>query len=217
MKKLITIAFAIFFSFSNLAYAEMRYGISGALTFIDATGTETEGGETNSGSADNLTIIPSIFLEFDTGNNLSVGLDYIPLDADVSSKTKIRSDTETSVSGTAKETTTNRSQEAQAELSDHITLYANYNLGGYYVKGGIAQVTINATESLATGSKYGSVDVNGYLIGLGTGEGNHRFELVYTDYEDISLTSSVTRTDVSTANKIDADLDTLALKYSYVF
>ena len=216
MKKLITIAFAIFFSFSNLAYAEMRYGISGALTMIDATGSETEGGETNSGSADNLTIIPSIFLEFDAGN-YSVGLDYIPLDADVSSKTKIRSDTETSVSGTANETTTNRSQEAQAELSDHITLYANYNLGGYYVKGGIAQVTINATESLATGSKYGSVDVNGYLIGLGTGEGNHRFELVYTDYEDISLTSSVTRTDVSTANKIDADLDTLALKYSYVF
>ena len=216
MKKLITIAFAIFFSFSNLAYAEMRYGISGALTFIDATGTETEGGETNSGSADNLTIIPSIFLEFDAGN-YSVGLDYIPLDADVSSKTKIRSDTEKSVSGTANETTTNRSQEAQAELSDHITLYANYNLGGYYIKGGIAQVTINATESLATGSKYGSVDVNGYLIGLGTGEGNHRFELVYTDYEDISLTSSVTRTDVSTANKIDADLDTLALKYSYVF
>ena len=216
MKKLITIAFAIFFSFSNLAYAEMRYGISGALTFIDATGTETEGGETNSGSADNLTIIPSIFLEFDAGN-YSVGLDYIPLDADVSSKTKIRSDTETSVSGTANETTTNRSQEAQAELSDHITLYANYNLGGYYIKGGIAQVTINATESLATGSKYGSVDVNGYLVGLGTGDGNHRFELVYTDYEDISLTSSVTRTDVSTANKIDADLDTLALKYSYVF
>ena len=216
MKKLITIAFAIFFSFSNLAYAEMRYGISGALTFIDATGTETEGGETNSGSADNLTIIPSIFLEFDAGN-YSVGLDYIPLDADVSSKTKIRSDTEKSVSGTANETTTNRSQEAQAELSDHITLYANYNLGGYYIKGGIAQVTINATESLATGSKYGSVDVNGYLVGLGTGDGNHRFELVYTDYEDISLTSSVTRTDVSTANKIDADLDTLALKYSYVF
>ena len=216
MKKIITIAFAIFFSFSNLAFAEMRYGISGALTFIDATGTETEGGETNSGSADNLTIIPSIFLEFDAGN-YSVGLDYIPLDADVSSKTKIRSDTETSVSGTANETTTNRSQEAQAELSDHITLYANYNLGGYYIKGGIAQVTINATESLATGSKYGSVDVNGYLVGLGTGDGNHRFELVYTDYEDISLTSSVTRTDVSTANKIDADLDTLALKYSYVF
>ena len=46
---------------------------------------------------------------------------------------------------------------------------------------------------------------------------NHRFEVVYTDYEDISLTSSVARTGVTTNNKIDADLDTIAFKYSYVF
>ena len=54
MKKIITIALAIFFSFSNLAYAEMRYGISGALTMIEASGSETEGGEKISGSADNV-------------------------------------------------------------------------------------------------------------------------------------------------------------------
>ena len=217
MKKIITIAFAIFFSFSNLAYAEMRYGISAALTMIDATGSETEGGETNNGAADNMVVIPSVFVEFDAGNNLSIGLDYIPMDADVSDDVKSRSDTETSVSGTAKETSTSRTQKAQAELTDHITLYANYDLGGYYIKAGIAQVTINTTESLGTGSTYGNVDVNGGVFGIGTGEGNHRFELVYTDYEDISITSGVTRTDVSTANKIEADLDTLAFKYSYVF
>lgn len=216
MKKIITIALAIFFSFSNLAYAEMRYGISGALTMIEASGSETEGGEKNSGSADNVVIIPSVFVEFDAGN-FSVGLDYIPLDADVSSKTKSRTDTETSVSGTLKETSTSRTNSAQAELTDHITLYANYNLGNYFLKGGIAQVTINTAESLATGSAYGSVDVNGLLVGIGTGDRNHRFEVVYTDYEDISINSSVTRTSVSTANKIEADLDTLALKYSYVF
>ncbi len=216
MKKIITIAFAIFFSFSNFANAEMKYGISGALTMIDASGSETEGGEKNSGSAENITVIPSVFFEYGSGN-LSVGLDYIPLDADVSSKTKTRTDTETSVTGTATETTTSRSQKAQAELTDHITLYANYNLGSYFVKGGIAQVTLNTTESLATGSTYGNVDINGYLIGIGTESGNSRFELVYTDYEDISITSGVARTDVSTNNKIEADLDTLALKYSYVF
>ena len=216
MKKIITIALAIFFSISNLAYAEMRYGISGALKMIEASGSETEGGEKNSGSADNVVIIPSVFVEFDAGN-FSVGLDYIPLDADVSSKTKSRTDTETSVSGTLKATSTSRTNSAQAELTDHITLYANYNLGNYFLKGGIAQVTINTAESLATGSAYGTVDVNGLLVGIGTGDGNHRFEVVYTDYEDISINSSVTRTDVSTANKIEADLDTLALKYSYVF
>ena len=46
---------------------------------------------------------------------------------------------------------------------------------------------------------------------------NHRFEVVYTDYEDISLTSTVARTGVTNNNKIEADLDTVALKYSYVF
>ena len=217
MKKIITIAFAIFFSFSNLAFAEMRYGISAALTMIDATGSETEGGETNSGAADNMVVIPSVFVEFDAGNNLSIGLDYIPMDADVSDDVKSRSDTETSVSGTANSTTTARTQKAQAELTDHITLYANYDLGGYFVKAGVAQVTINTTESLGTGSTYGNVDIYGGVFGIGAGDGNHRFELVYTDYEDISITSGVTRTDVSTANKIEADLDTLAFKYSYVF
>ena len=217
MKKILTIAFAIFFSFSNLAYAEMRYGISAALTMIDATGSETEGGETNSGGADNIVVIPSVFVEFDAGNNLSVGLDYIPMDADVSDDVKQRSDTETSVTGTVNSTTTSRTQKAQAELTDHITLYANYDLGVYYVKAGVAQVTINTTESLGTGSTYGNVDIYGGVFGIGAGDDNHRFELVYTDYEDISITSGVTRTDVSTANKIEADLDTLAFKYSYVF
>ena len=67
MKKIITVAFAIFFSFSNLAYAEMRYGISGALTMVDATGTETEGGEQNSAEVSNIVAIPSIFAEYSFG------------------------------------------------------------------------------------------------------------------------------------------------------
>ena len=57
----------------------------------------------------------------------------------------------------------------------------------------------------------------GGVIGLGAKSDNHRFELVYTDYEDISLTSSTARAGVSPNNKIDADLDTVAFKYSYAF
>ena len=67
------------------ANAEMRYGISAAFTQIEADGTETEGGEKTNGSASNDVIIPSIFVEF-TGEKFGVGLDYIPLDADVSNK-----------------------------------------------------------------------------------------------------------------------------------
>ena len=150
--------------------------------------------------------------------NLSVGLDYIPLSADVSSKAKKRTDVEKSVTGTVTETSTVRNQSAQASLEDHITLYANYMLNdSYFVKAGIGQVTLSSDETLNTGAKYGNVDIDAYLIGLGYASGNGRIELVYTDYEDISLTSSVARTGVTTNNKIEADLDTVSLKYSYVF
>ena len=90
MRKIVTLIFCTFF-LTNISNAEMKYGLTGSLTFIDATGTETEGGESNSGSADNLVVVPSIFLEYGMGN-LSVGLDYIPLSADVSSKAKKRTD-----------------------------------------------------------------------------------------------------------------------------
>ena len=208
----------VMLSFTSASYAEMKYGVSGALTFIDASGTETEGGEKNSGDADNIVAIPSLFAEYVYSDTLSVGIDYIPLSADVSDKTKKRTDTETSVTGTKTTTSTSRTQTANAELENHITLYANYNVGnGLYLKGGVAQVTLNTNESLGTGSKYGEEDIMGYVIGFGVDSGNWRTELTYTDYEDISLTSSVARTGVTTNNKIDADLDTVALRVSYAF
>jgi len=216
MKKIVTLIFSVFF-LSSIASAEMKYGLTGSLTFIDVTGSETEGGEKTNGAADNVVVVPSIFLEYGMGN-LAVGLDYIPLDADVSSRAKKRTDVETSVTGTATKTATTRNQSAQASLEDHITLYANYMLNDeYFVKAGIAQVTLSTDESLDTGSAYGNVDIDAYLIGLGYASGNGRLELVYTDYEDISITSSTARTGVTTNNKIEADLDTVSLKYSYVF
>ena len=219
MKKIHQLVIAlIMLSFTSASYAEMKYGVSGALTFIDASGTETEGGEKNSTEVDNIVAIPSLFAEYVYSDTLSVGIDYIPLSADVSDKTKKRTDTETSVTGTTTTTSTSRTQQAQAELENHITLYANYNLGnGLYLKGGVAQVTLNTEESLGTGSKYGEEDIMGYVIGFGVDSGNWRTELTYTDYEDISLTSSVARTGVTTNNKIDADLDTVALRVSYAF
>ena len=87
----------------------------------------------------------------------------------------------------------------------------------YFVKAGVAYVTLKTTESLGTGSSYGNEDIYGGVIGLGAKTDQHRFELVYTDYEDISLTSSQARTGVTTNNKISAELDTVQFKYSYAF
>ena len=218
MKKLYAIVFMAMLAFTGKAFAEISYGVSAALTKIDASGTETEGGEKTDGSADNTVIIPSLFVEYAYSDTISVGLDYIPLGADVSSKTKKRQDTETSVTGTVSTTTTARTQQAQAELDNHITLYAHYNMTDtMYLKVGAVRVDLNTDESLGTGSKYGNETLNGGLLGIGAKSGNSRFELVYTDYEDVSLTSSVARTGVTTNNKIDADLDTFAFKYSYAF
>ena len=57
----------------------------------------------------------------------------------------------------------------------------------------------------------------GGVFGVGYNSGNTRLELVYTDYEDIAVSSSTARAGVAQNNKITADIDTLALKYSYVF
>ncbi len=218
MRKLYAIVFMAMLIFTGKAFAEMTYGVSAALTKVDASGSETEGGERTEGSAHNTVVIPSLFVEYAYSDTISVGLDYIPLSADVSDKTKKRQDTETSVTGTVTTTSTAREQKAQAELENHLTLYAHYNMTDtMYLKVGFVQVDLNTTESLGTGSKYGNETLNGGLFGIGAQSGNSRFELTYTDYEDVSLKSSVARTGVTTNNKIDADLDTIAFKYSYAF
>ena len=217
MKKTLIIMTIAMLTFVGKAYAEMTFGVTAAVTKINASGTETENGEDNTGNADNTTVIPSVFAEyaFDT---LSIGLDYIPMSADVSDKAKTRTDLETSVAGTVTSTTLTRNNKAQAELKNHITLYGNMMINDtYFVKAGVAFVELQTTESLDTGASYGNEDIFGGVIGLGAKADNHRFELVYTDYEDISLNSSTTRTGVTTRNSIDAELDTLAFKYSYAF
>ena len=108
-------------------------------------------------SVSNLFGTASIFVEakFD---KLAFGVDYIPMDADVSDATHTRTDTETSVTGTDTETTTSRTQTAAAEVSDHITLYANYYVNdSFYLHLGYVSVDVNTNESLDTGSKYGNV------------------------------------------------------------
>ena len=157
MKKLITLTLAIMLGFVSSSFAEMKFGVSAALTKIEANGSEKEDNETNTGSADNTVVIPSLFVEYAFSDTLAIGVDYIPMSADVSDKTKKRTDVETSVTGTKTQTTTSRAQSAQAELKNHVTLYANYGLtDSTYFKAGVAMVSLETDESLATGSTYGN-------------------------------------------------------------
>ncbi|MBD1149835.1 hypothetical protein IDH12_00385 [Pelagibacterales bacterium SAG-MED29] len=222
MKKLITILF--FTLYMGASHAEFNFGVSGALTQIDASGSEIEGGETNTKSVSNVVVIPSLFAEFGVTDRITIGVDYVPMTADVSDKTYTRNDIETSVTDTATTSSTSRSQKASAELSDHMTVYADVMINDeVFVKFGGVQVELETKDSLGTGSKYGDETVNGYLIGVGTKKDVDFFgkfiklEVIYTDYDDISITSSVARTGVTTNNKITADLDTTQFKVSYAF
>ena len=202
--KALTLALLLTLFGSSYALAEFTVGLSGALADVSASGTETEGGEKTNGSADNQVGVVSIFAEY-TGlvDGFTFGIDYIPMAADVSSKVKKRSDTE-----------------AQAELENHLTLYASYAVNEtMYVKGGAVMVDLNTLESLGTGSKYGNETVHGVLLGVGfeqeispTSVG--RLELSHTIYEGTSFKSSVARSGVTANNLIDVDLDVTMLKAS---
>ena len=221
--KALTLAFLLSVFGSSYALAEygVTVGVTGSMAMIDASGTETEGGEKNNGSADNQVGVVSVFAEY-TGlvDGFTFGLDWIPMAADVSSKVKKRSDTETSVTDTTTTTSTARTQEAQAELENHLTLYASYAVNeSMYVKGGAVMVDLNTLESLGTGSKYGNETVHGVLLGVGfeqeispTSVG--RIELSHTIYEGTSFKSSVARSGVTANNLIDVDLDVTMLKAS---
>lgn len=225
MKHIRNIALTLLISVfsSSIALAEYTMGVSGAIAYIDASGTETEGGEQNKANADHVTPVASIFFEANDiyMPGLSLGIDYIPMSADVSDKVRKRTDTENSVTGTAAETSTTRNQSAQAELNDHLTFYANYDLNDtIYFKLGYVNVDLDTVESLPTGSKYGNKNIDGILLGFGTefdvgSNSVGRLEFTHTNYKDIELTSSVARTGVSQNNTIDADLDVTQIKASF--
>lgn len=212
---------------SSYALAEgFSVGFTGAIADIEASGTETEGKpavvETNNAQVNNTVPVFSVFAEMNDvmGTGISVGVDYIPMSADVSNSVRKRTDVETSVTDTDTTTSTSRSQSAQAELDKHLTVYATYNIAeNIYVKAGYVTVDLNTLESLGTGSKYGNIEVEGYTIGLGAqadlmADMFARVEASYTDYEDISISDTTGRTGVTTNNKIDASLDVSMLKAS---
>ena len=224
MKNIRTLAAAILLSMFSASYAlaEFTVGVSAAMAFIEADGTETEGkqNEVTQRGITHTTPVGSIFVEMNDvmGSGLSLGIDYIPMTADVSDGLS-RTDTELSVTSTATNTSLTRNQKAQAEIDNHITLYGTYGIGDIYLKAGYVTADLTTTESLATGSSYGNADLDGITYGVGYeseigGNSVYRLEVTHTTYDDINLTSSAARAGVPNNNKISADLDVTQVKAS---
>ena len=212
MKKFTTILLSFLFISFQAVKAEVGIGITGAMHFLDASGTETTrtSGQKNPGSHSEEAIVPELFIETITDNGGSFGLAYIPT-REMGSKSRTDSNSAGS-SGTYK---------AEAELDNVVQFYADIpmtELAGYplYAKVGIQHATIVTLESLNSGSTYPNEDVLGYTIGFGTrgdlAYGNNMYykaEATYTDFEDYSAND-----EAGTGNKVEADLEAFAVKFS---
>ena len=218
MKKIkaITLVFllALFGSSQSLAEYGFSVGITGSMAMIEASGQETEGGEVSRGEVSNNVGVASFFVEYNDilGSGISLGVDYIPGSADVSSSISQRTD-----ANSEGDSATNK---AQAEIDGHTTYYATYGVGdGAYLKVGYVEADLNTLETLGTGSKYGNETVNGWELGAGVEFDAYmgsvgRLELTHIDYGDIEFRSSVARAGVATNNLIEADLDVTRLSAS---
>ena len=215
MKKILLSVCAMMLITSS-AHADKRIGISAAFTMFDTSGTETtkSSSEKNSTTKEEEVVVPSLFFEIANDRGAALGFDIVPVDnQELGSGTGSDDDAETS-----------GANKASAELTGHYTVYGLAPIGsaGGYLKAGLAYATIDTTETLATGTKYGNEDVKGFVIGVGVNKERDngaffRVEGTYTDYEDVSFLGTFNGNatgDSAVRNKIDADIDAVALRIS---
>ena len=203
---------------SNAFAGSFGMGVAGTIASVSASGSESE--DTNTGTeqsvrdatAGNDFFIGSVYAEYSFGDSeiFTFGIDYIPGDADVNRKTLSRTDTTADANEAQQQDGT---RTANAEISDHITYYAELGkMNGIYGKIGFAQVDIATrdTETHAgTSGLYPDQTLDAMTYGLGyKGEfgerGVFKIEGFYTDYDSYSSQSSSTKTSKKT---VSADLD----------
>jgi len=206
IKVLVLATFSVFLSVAAVQAGSL--GIKIATTDVSASGNETlkTSGNVTNHSADKTVTIPSFFIE--TSGDFRLGLDYIPVSADVGSGANTGDD-DIETSGTNKVT---------ANFKNHITLYAEKTLADspLYIKLGVAHVTVETDDVLSTGAKYGDENLKGFTYGVGARKefGSNSFfkiEASKTDYDSASFKS--TNSDAVTTVNLN-DLDTTQLSIS---
>ena len=212
MKKLIAIiSTSVMMLCMSVSYAEVQFGVALQTGQLSTSGTEKEGTAADtsnrSKSFDEFFVGADIFIEHISDNGLTLGLSYVPLDIEIGSGKR------TDVDGDDPAENDDGTRKASADVSDLITLYTNVPMGtnGWYGLLGAHFTTITTSETLPN-SSYGDEDIMGLQVGFGKRDGNAKIELAYSDFEDISISSSGGNT-----NKVTADADALTLRFSYGF
>ena len=230
MKKITTIIATILFSLlsMNLANAgSFGMGVAGHIASVTADGNESEaspGTETEASvrtaTAGNDFAFGSVFAEYSFGDSerFTLGVDYIPGNADVNSKNISRTDTTADAKEAQQQDGT---RTANAEISDHITYYAELAIvNGVYAKYGFSQVDIKTKDTethVGTSGLYPDKTLDAHTFGLGYKgtfgtNGYYKIEGYYTDYDQFKATSTTDKT-------VTANLDVVgaALRLGYKF
>ena len=221
MKKLISViagSFLAIMSFNVASAVEMRLGVLGnmAADFGEAKETLKDSGQISKETAVLAHSYASVFAEVavDQAAGLTFGVEYAP--------ETIELEKETRVIPTGR--TDSGSQIIDAEVEDLLTAYVALPIGetGAYVRLGYLQATLNTQETLATGSTYANVDIEGTQLGAGyMGEiGDNLFyklEGVYNEWDNMALNGSEEGGTSGSFNKIDADITGVAARVAVGF
>ena len=213
MKKLLSIFGAVAMLIALPAKAEFNYGVSVILGEVETSGSETEKtvsgvtSEVNTEEKSEQFLGGSLFAEYQLGNGIIFGVDYVPLDIELGSGERTDTAVATSQGGAENDSGTRK---AEATVENLITIYTHIPVGPVYGILGYHDADITTSETLPT-SSYGDASVNGIQYGVGVKGERMRLELSHSDFDDISLTSS------ANTNKISADADATSIKISYSF
>ena len=219
MKKILSILFGASLLLATSAQAEGVIGIKYGTGELDATKNAYTAGNTNYAAASKAKDheYGAIFAEvaLPAIDGLSLGVEVIPFTATIMLEN-------------AKEAMTG------AELSDHRTFYGQYMYstgnGGIYVKAGYAMADIgtitqtknDGVETPTTTVNSQSTKLEGPMLGIGfqTNELANglvaRLEATYTDYDDISVTTSSNGSD-NVKKTAEAELTTFSISIAKSF
>ena len=215
MKKLV-LSIIFLLGFSTTAYANGSAGFTVSMADVKSTvkdDIDSNGTTDTTKNLSNDVTFASIFFEKALSDNMSVGVDFIPFEAEFESRSTTQSSLKAKTDGAA----TSGTNKGNADVSRHLTIYVQPQKeirDGLKVFGtlGLVRADVESkVQSVSSTDKTVEQDLDGLKLGLGlkkeTGFGFIKLEYSETDYDDISTTTS-------NNTKVTADIDTEILALS---
>tara|TARA_E500000178_G_scaffold347022_1_gene399596 strand:- start:181 stop:843 length:663 start_codon:yes stop_codon:yes gene_type:complete len=215
MKKLV-LSILFLLSFVTASYAQVSVGLTVSMADVQSglsDDIDNNGSTDTTKNISNDVTFGSIFFEKALNDNMSVGVDFIPFEAEFDSRSTTQSSLKAKTDGAA----TSGTNKGTADVSKHLTFYLQPQKeirDGLKVFGtlGLVKADVESlVQSVSSTDKTVEQSLDGMKLGLGlkkeTGIGFIKLEYSQTDYDDVSVTTS-------NSTKVTADIDTDILALS---